>query len=344
MASDLLSQYVHIDPKYNHKEFLKKPDTLNEWFIYYNKYYPELVRGSFVPSDMSDETFESTDEMKDALHDMGKRPTWAGMAFSMIYQFARVEDSTGIDNKLFVANVSGSPELIGRNTSCMLIAGFVNWLDALCGSAHEHTKDANGTSDIRNLVLAVLDKCGFGESDQEGVVKTVQDFALDIYNRLCSEDNQISAQNIELFVCDYIMQFLASLQKRAEGVPFAQAVSAAENDFVRRCQVAGYGMLSILKKGSTAVGKADVVSPLFRLVNSVDVDGWAELTYQSLVRARAVYLGYYIDLEKMDDDLEEEWQNLLDNGFAHLRILLHQSGIALPVSGDAHLVNTVHTL
>lgn len=314
MASDLLSQYVHIDPKYNHKEFLKKPDTLNEWFKYFNKYYPELAGGGFVPSDMSDETYESTDAMKDALHDMGKRPTWAGMAFSMIYQFARAEDSTDIDNKLFVANVSGSPELIGRNKACMLIAGFVNWLDALCGSAHEQTKDANDTSDIRNLVLAVLDKCGFGESDQEGVVKTVQDFALDIYNRLCSEDNQISAQNIELFVCDYIMQFLASLQKRAEGVPFAQAVSAAENDFVRRCQVAGYGMLSILKKGSTAVGKADVVSPLFRLVNSVDVDGWAELTYQSLVRARAVYLGYYIDLEKMDGDLEEEWQKLLDNG------------------------------
>ena len=162
--------------------------------------------------------------------------------------------------------------------------------------------------------MAVLDKCGFGESDQEGVVKTVQDFALDIYDNLCDEDKQISAKNIEIFVCDYIMQFLVSLQKRAEGLPFAQAVSAAENDFVHRCQVAGYGMLSILKKGSTAVGKADVVSPLFILVNSVDVDGWAELTYQSLVRARVVYLGYYIDLEKMDDDLEEEWQELLDNG------------------------------
>ena len=73
-------------------------------------------------------------------------------------------------------------------------------------------------------------------------------------------------------------------------------------------------MLSILKKGATAVGKADVVSPLFRLVNSVDVDGWAEFTYQSLVRARTVYLGYYIDLEKLDEDLEAGWQELLDNG------------------------------
>ncbi len=314
MTSDLLSQYVHIDPKYNHKDFLKKPDTLNEWFIYFNKYYPELVMGSFVPSDLSDGSFESTDAMKNALHDMGKRPTWVGMAFSMIYQFARKEDSTGIDKNLFVANVSGSPELIGRNTACMLIAGFVNWLDALCGSAHENSKAANDTSDIRSLVMAVLDKCGFGESDQEGVVKTVQDFALDIYNKLCGEAKQISARTIELFVCDYIMQFLVSLKERAEGVPFAQAVLSAENDFVRRCQVAGYGILSILKKGSTAVGKADVVSPLFRLVNFVDVDGWAELTYQSLVRARIVYLGYYIDLEKMDNDLEEGWQELLDNG------------------------------
>ena len=76
----------------------------------------------------------------------------------------------------------------------------------------------------------------------------------------------------------------------------------------------GYGMLSILKNGAVAVGKADVVSPLFRLVNSVDVEGWAEFTYQSLVRARTVYLGYYIDLEKMDEDLEEGWQELLDNG------------------------------
>ena len=314
MASDLMSQYVNIDPTYNHKDFLKKPDTLNEWFIYFNKYYPELARGSFVPSDVSDGTFESTDAMEDALHDMGKRPTWAGMVFSMIYQFARAEDSTSIDKNLFVANVSGAPELIGRNKACMLIAGFVNWLDVLCRSEHKYTKAANDTSDIRNLVMAVLDKCGFGESDQEGVVKTVQDFALDIYNNLCDEDKQISAKNIEIVVCDYIMQFLVSLQKRAEGLPFAHAVLAAENDFVRRCQVAGYGMLSILKKGSIVVGKADVVSPLFRLVNSVDVDGWAELTYQSLVRARTVYLGYYIDLEKMDDDLEEGWQELLDNG------------------------------
>ena len=146
--------------------------------------------------------------------------------------------------------------------------------------------------------MVVLDKCGFGESDQEGLVKTVQDFALDVYNNLCGEEKQISAKTVELFVCDYIMQFLVSLQERAEGVPFAKAAASAGDAFVRRCQVAGCGMLSILKKGSAAVGKADVVSPLFRLVNSVDVDGWAEFTYQSLVRARTVYLGYYIDLEK----------------------------------------------
>lgn len=314
MASDLLSQYVNIDPKYNHRDFLEKPGTLNEWFIYFNKYYPDLFAGSFVPYGVSDRTFESAGSMIDALHDIGKRPTWVGMAFSMIYQFAGEEESAGIDKNLYVANVFGSPELIGRNTACRLIAGFVNWLDSLCKSAHGYTKAANDTSDIRNLVMAVLEKCGFGESDQEGVVKTVQDFALDVYNNLCGEDEQINARTVELFVCDFVMQFLVSLQKRAEGVPFAKAAAAAGDDFVRRCQVAGYGMLSILKKGSDAVGKADAVSPLFRLVNSADVDGWAEFTYQSLMRARTVYLGYYIDLEKMDEDLEEGWQELLDNG------------------------------
>ena len=314
MASDLLGQYVNIDPKYSHKDFLEKPGTLNEWFIYFNKYYPDLVTGSFVPSNVSEKSFEPTGSMEDALHDMGKRPTWVGMAFSMIYQFAQAEESTGIDKNLYVANVSGSPELVGRNTACRLIAGFVNWLDALCGSAEEYTKAANDTSDIRNMVMAVLDKCGFGESDQEGLVKSVQDFALDVYNNLCGEYEQINAKNVEIFACDFVMQFLVSLQKRAEGVPFAKAAASAGDDFVRRCQVAGYGILSILKKGSAAVGKADVVSPLFRLVNSVDVDGWAEFTYQSLVRARTVYLGYYIDLEKMDEDLKEGWQELLDNG------------------------------
>ena len=146
--------------------------------------------------------------------------------------------------------------------------------------------------------MAILNKCGFVESDQEGVVKSIQDFALDVYNNLCDEEKKIDAETVELFVCDYIMQFLVPLQKRAEGVPFARAAASAGDDFVRRCQVAGYGMLSILKKGSAVVGKADVVSPLFRLVNSVGVEGWAQFTYQSLVRARTVYLGYYIDLEK----------------------------------------------
>lgn len=314
MVSVLLSQYVNINPKYNHKDFLEKPGTLNEWFIYFNRYYPDLTRGSFVPFDVSDGAFEPTGSMEDALHDMGKRLTWVGLAFSMIYQFAREEESTGIDKNLYVANVCGSTELVSRNTACRLIAGFVNWLDALCGSAEEYTKAADDTSYIRNMVMSVLEKCGFGESDQEGLVKTVQDFALDVYNNLCGEEKQISTKTVELFVCDFVMQFLVSLQKRAEGVPFAQAAAAAGDDFVRHCQVAGYGMLSILKKGSAAVGKADVVSPLFRLVNSVDVDGWAEFTYQSLVRARIVYLGYYIDLEKMDEDLEEGWQELLDNG------------------------------
>ena len=115
MASDLLGQYVNIDPKYNHKDFLEKPGTLNEWFIYFNKYYPDLTRGSFVPSDVSDGTIEPAGSMENALHEMGKRPTWVGMAFSMIYQFARAEESAGIDKNLFVANVCGSPELVGRN-------------------------------------------------------------------------------------------------------------------------------------------------------------------------------------------------------------------------------------
>ncbi len=82
---------------------------------YFNKYYPDLVRGSFVPSDVSGGTFGSTGAMEDALHDMGKRPTWVGLAFSMIYQFARAEESTGIDKNLFAANVCGSTELVGRN-------------------------------------------------------------------------------------------------------------------------------------------------------------------------------------------------------------------------------------
>ena len=38
MVSDLLSQYVNIDPQNNHKDFLEKPDTLNEWFIYFTMF------------------------------------------------------------------------------------------------------------------------------------------------------------------------------------------------------------------------------------------------------------------------------------------------------------------
>lgn len=69
----------------------------------------------------------------------------------------------------------------------------------------EMAADANDISDIRNLVVAVLDKCGFGESDQEGAVKTVQDYALDVYNYLCGKEKQINAKTVELFVCDYSM-------------------------------------------------------------------------------------------------------------------------------------------
>ncbi len=196
MASDLLSQYVNIDPRYSHRDFLEKPGTLNEWFVYFNRFYPDLVKGGFVPSGASEMAFEPTDAMEDALHELGKRPNWVVMAFSLIYQFARHEEKSDIDKNLFIANVYGSPELIGNNKACRLIAGFVNWLDALCGSAHENTKDANDASDIRVLVMAILDKCGFGEADQEGVVKIIQDFALDVYNNLCDEEKQIDADTI----------------------------------------------------------------------------------------------------------------------------------------------------
>ncbi len=316
MTSDLLQQYVHIDPEYNHKDFLKKPDSLSGWFVYFCKYYSDLAGADYVPFDVAEKACESSGAVEDALHEMGKRPTWAGMAFSMIYQFARAEEDDGPNKKLVIENASGSSELIGRDTACRLIAGFVNWLDVLCGSRQEYTDRGDNSDDIRNLVLATLESCGFGESDQDGVVKTIQDFAIEVYNNLVDDEKQIDEKSVEIFVCDYIMQFLAAVQRRAEGVPFVQAAAMAENDFVRRCQVAGYGMLSILKKSSILVGKADVVSPLSRLVNSVDVDGWAEQIYQSLAYARTVYRGYSIDLEKMDSDLEAGWRELLENGIS----------------------------
>ena len=69
-------------------------------------------------------------------------------------------------------------------------------------------------------------------------------------------------------------------------------------------------MLSLLKNSSKYLDGITTLKSTFILVDSVDVDEWAECTYQFLFRARTVYLGYYIDLEKMDQDLEDEWQKL----------------------------------
>lgn len=46
------------------------------------------------------------------------------------------------------------------------------------------------------MVMAILNKCGFVESDQEGVVKSIQDFALDVYNNLCDEEKKIDAETV----------------------------------------------------------------------------------------------------------------------------------------------------
>ena len=42
-------------------------------------------------------------------------------------------------------------------------------------------------------------------------MKTVQDFAYDVYSNLCGEEQQINAKTVELFVCDFIMQFLVPM-------------------------------------------------------------------------------------------------------------------------------------
>ena len=162
--------------------------------------------------------------------------------------------------------------------------------------------------------MALLARCGFGESDQDGMVKTIQEFAIDVYNTMTPDQKTIDENTIQIGICNYIMTFLNAIQKRAEGMPFMEAALQTEEVFVNRCQIVGYGMISILKKSATFIGKADVVSPIFILIHSVDVDEWAEFTYQCLFRARTVYLGYYIDLEKMDEDLENEWRRLRDNG------------------------------
>ena len=315
ITNDLLNRHVNIDPKYNHNEFMKKPDNLNAWFVYFMKYYPSIADKTGLASDVLKDGPKSNDDLNDALEALAKQSSWIGMLFSMIFQFNRKVECGDTDKVLFILDAEDGPELVGNTTEGKLIAGFVNWIDTLCKESKEYKHSSIGeNSDIRDLVMALLARCGFGESDQDGMVKTIQEFAIDVYNTMTPDQKTIDENTIQIGICNYIMTFLNAIQKRAEGMPFMEAALQTEEVFVNRCQIVGYGMISILKKSATFIGKADVVSPVFILIHSVDVDEWAEFTYQCLFRARTVYLGYYIDLEKMDEDLENEWRRLRDNG------------------------------
>ena len=74
-------------------------------------------------------------------------------------------------------------------------------------------------SDIRDLVMALLARCGFGESDQDGMVKTIQEFAIDIYNTMTRDQETIDENTIQIRICNYIMTFLMQFRKEQRGCP-----------------------------------------------------------------------------------------------------------------------------
>ncbi len=329
-TDELLKQYVHIDSKYNHKDFLTKPKSINEWLDYFNRYYPDLTKLTNIQMDSVESDDDSENTIGAALHVLAKKPTWLGLAFSMICQFVSEDECPDTEKDLYILKKPSGSELAGMTSTTKCIAGFVNWMDALCKESKKKIRANDDEKDIRILVMDMLGKCGFGESDQEGTIKTIQDFAIDVYN--LTHEQQINKQEVHTIVCDYIMSFLAAVRKRSQGNSYAKAIAEAEDKFVNRCQLIGYGMLSLLKSSSKYLEGVTSLKSTFILVDSVDVDEWEERTYQFLFRARTVYLGYYIDLEKMDQDLEDDWQKLrtpipISRGWGCTKHLIHEHKI-----------------
>lgn len=256
-------------------------------------------------------------------------PDIIGLFFSIIDQFT--SQSHFVDNGHLKIYYTEQFELKGNNLVAKIFAGFCNWLghciSDMAGSSGTRSKNpSNYGSGLSIPFFELFQFIGVGEMGEDYL--TIADTAVKMFE-LGYDYRFGMAMSIPVFINEMSIRMIWMLKrhyyhhdpwKNCVPVVLARELKNNENNVVilRRMLLAGEGSLCLVDFGDALIRSKGVetVSYTIDVLLHMNFKAWKKfsvnLAISGVMEVRLNYNCNHIDIDKLNDDLQDEWGRMVE--------------------------------
>ncbi|GEP79654.1 hypothetical protein I6J04_06755 [Staphylococcus carnosus] len=249
------------------------------------------------------------------LKSLAHQPDIIGLFFSLLDQF--MDTTTVIDNGKIkiIKNPNGKFELKGKDFKSKIVCGFLNWL----GHLFSDVAGSSGTRGHANKIgagvpapfYALTQLMTANVKDKNGVPVTFAKIAetvfKDGYDLRFATTLAIPVALNEIFI--RIFWSIKEIFYHKRSVKDILKINRSRE--IDRLLLVGHGSLCMVD-GIDAFARSGGGQNLVVMFSRMNIVGWARFGLAAFKETLNVYQ-YHSNLRKLDNDLEKEWNELLNN-------------------------------
>lgn len=302
----------------------KGPESVDNGITYLEKRF-KVVYDSVRKNDLINVYGNHLADMKPINHhikSIAHSPDIIGWLFAVLDQFT--ESSTFIDGNRVIhfekrMNGNGGYELRGNSLVEKLIAGTVNWLGHIISdiSGSSSTKAENRGMGVCAPFMELLQLCplSINNFQEDGAKKVkISDLAIELFTKGYDfRYSRLQALPVAINEC-FIRLFWGIRQLLQHGKNITEIVlmmnPVRPDPDLQRMLLVGHGTLCILETGEAVI--AHYGDPM-QIALHMNFMAWVRFAWLGYREINSIYNRKIRNIARMDRDIEEEWERLLDN-------------------------------
>ncbi len=250
-------------------------------------------------------------------------PDLIGLVFSVLDQF--MGEAHFIDQGKLVRIDTGDGRLVGGNFCAKLFCGAANWLfhifSDLAGSSGSRGAGSVGRgAGLPAPLFELLQFCDAGsftlyKNDTVGQEKTVvslADLSVAVYEH--GYDARFAATMAIPVVLNDLLTTLLRVLKRIfhDHVAPKEAIALHRDHELRRMLLVSQGVFVLIDAADAGIRSGGQILNFALRINFV---AWKRLAFSGLMELRALYKQNALNVDRLDQDLEKEWEALAQEGY-----------------------------